>query len=70
MKCWRCDNIAEGICRFCGRGVCQEHTSEMVFIFTIYVGDRHTPKAVVVPDALYCGICQPEPEPIEMPEIY
>ncbi len=39
-------------------------------IVTIYVGDQNTPKAVVVGDALYCGACKPQPEPIEMPELY
>jgi len=56
--------------RFCGRAVCQEHNSVMPFILTIYVGEGQVPKAVVVADALYCGICKPQQEPIEMPEIY
>jgi hypothetical protein len=42
----------------------------MPFILTIYVGEHQVPKAVVVSDALYCGTCKPQPEPIEMPEIY
>jgi hypothetical protein len=28
------------------------------------------PKAIVVADALFCGVCKPQPEPIEMPELY
>jgi len=70
MKCWRCENQARGVCRFCGRAVCQEHASEWPFIFTIYVGENRTPKAVVVANALYCGVCEPQPEPVAMPEIY
>jgi hypothetical protein len=42
----------------------------MPAILTIYVGEANTPKAVVVADALYCGVCKPQPEPIEMPELY
>jgi hypothetical protein len=42
----------------------------MPFILTIYVGEKNTPKAIVVSDAIWCGICRPQPEPIEMPEIY
>ncbi|MFQ6015460.1 MAG: hypothetical protein ACE5NP_08460 [Anaerolineae bacterium] len=42
----------------------------MPFILTVYVGEHQTPKAVVVADALFCGVCKPQPEPIEMPEIY
>ena len=29
-----------------------------------------TPKAVVVADALWCGTCKPEAQPVPMPEIY
>ena len=36
----------------------------------IYVGQNDTPKAIIVSDAIWCGICRPYPEPIEMPEIY
>jgi hypothetical protein len=42
----------------------------MPYIITIYIGEANVPKAVVVGDALWCGICKPQPEPIEMPEIY
>lgn len=70
MECWKCGQPAQGACRFCGRGVCKTCVSEMPFILTIYVGDEYTPKAVVVADALHCGVCKPQPEPIEMPEIY
>jgi hypothetical protein len=42
----------------------------MPFILTVYVGENQTPKSVVVADTLFCGICKPQPEPIEMPEIY
>jgi hypothetical protein len=44
--------------------------SKKPFILTIFVGQNETPKAVVVADALYCGVCKPEPEPVDMPEIY
>jgi hypothetical protein len=36
----------------------------------MFVGKGQVPKMVVVADALYCGECRPQPEPIEMPEIY
>jgi hypothetical protein len=42
----------------------------MTFIVTIYVGKNEVPRAVVVADALYCGQCHPEPQPVDMPEIY
>ena len=70
MQCWQCEEPARGVCRFCGRAVCHEHASEMPFVLTIYVGADSTPKAVVVADALYCGQCKPQPEPIAMPELF
>lgn len=70
MECIHCGQPAQGTCRFCGRALCKEHFHAMPFILTIYVGKESVPKAVVVADALYCGQCKPQPEPIEMPEIY
>jgi len=43
---------------------------KMPNVITIYVGEGNTPKAVVVAEALFCGVCKPQPEPIEMPELY
>ncbi|MCX6046247.1 MAG: hypothetical protein NT075_14135 [Chloroflexi bacterium] len=45
-------------------------TNRMPYIITIYVGEQNVPKAIVVGDALWCNVCKPQPEPIEMPEIY
>jgi hypothetical protein len=69
MQCWKCDRPARGVCRFCGRAVCQEHAGKKPFILTIYVGEHRIPKVVAVANALYCGVCQPQ-DPIEMPELY
>ena len=68
--CWVCDQPANASCRFCGRFVCRDHASTLPFFLSIYVGENDTPKAIVVSDAIWCGICRPQPEPIEMPEIY
>ena len=70
MLCFRCDKQARGNCRFCGRALCEDHKRTMPYIITIYIGENQTPKAVVVGDVLYCGTCKPQPEPIEMPELY
>ena len=70
MECWHCNKPAQGVCRFCGRAVCKEHASKLPYIITVYVGEGKVPKAIVVADALFCGVCRPQPEPIEMPEIY
>ncbi len=71
MLCFHCDKPAHGVCRFCGRALCKDHMKNRIpYIVTIYVGEGHVPKAVAVADALYCGVCKPQPEPIEMPELY
>ena len=71
MLCIHCDNPARGICKFCGRALCRDHMqNQLPYIITIFVGDGNVPKAVVVSDTLWCGVCKPQPEPIEMPEIY
>jgi hypothetical protein len=70
MVCHQCGQPAMGICKFCGRAACTSHFARMPFILTIYVGKEQTPKAIVVADALWCGVCKPQPEPIPMPEIY
>lgn len=51
--------------------MCKEHADKRLpYITTIYVGANNTPKAVVVADALWCGECRPEAQPVPMPEIY
>ncbi len=72
MQCFHCDRTARGVCRFCGRGLCkEEHMSKtMPYISAVYVGANNVPKSIVIGDALWCGVCKPQPEPVEMPEIY
>lgn len=48
--------------------MCEKHHSKLPYILTIYVGPDETPKAVAVADALFCGECKPQPEPVELPE--
>ena len=71
MKCFFDDSDARGTCRFCGRAVCREHAvKRMPYIASVFVGASSTPKAIVVADALWCGECRPEGQPVPMPEIY
>jgi hypothetical protein len=70
MVCHQCGQTAMGICKFCGRAVCANHHTQMPVILSVYVGRAQTPKTIVVADALWCGACKPQPEPIPMPEIY
>ncbi len=68
--CWISGGPAHASCRFCGRFVSKDHASKMPFFLTVYVGEKQIPKAIVVADAIWCGACRPQPEPIEMPDIY
>lgn len=70
MDCWHCRKTALGACRFCGRGVCEDHAQTHPFILNVYRGGgENLPRAIVVEDALHCGICSPRPDPIELPEL-
>jgi hypothetical protein len=39
----------------------------MNYIVTVYVGHKGVPLSLVVANAVYCGVCKPQPEPLEMP---
>jgi hypothetical protein len=70
MDCWVCKRTALAVCRFCGRGICEEHARFQPYVqslFTPAAGKRV--RALVVEDALYCGVCKPRPEPIDVPEL-
>ena len=57
-----------GSCRFCGRGVCEDHAQEHPYILELFrSGDVR--KALVVEDALFCGACSPRPDPLDLPEL-
>jgi hypothetical protein len=68
VDCWQCRRTALGTCRFCGRGVCEDHADEKPFIMVLFRGQGPT-RALVVEDALHCGVCTPRPDPIDLPEL-
>jgi uncharacterized protein DUF2180 len=70
LDCWHCRKSALGVCRFCGRGVCEDHAQEHPYILDLY-RDREggSMKVLLVEDALFCGICTPRPDPIVIPEL-
>jgi len=40
------------------------------FVVDVFRGSKHpTLRALVVEDALHCGICKPRGEPVELPEL-
>jgi len=67
MDCWHCPRSARGVCRFCGRGLCEDHALEHPYILDLYRSrDQERMKVLVVEDALHCGICTPRPDPVEI----
>jgi hypothetical protein len=68
MDCWHCKRTAVGSCRFCGRGVCEDHATTRPFVLDLFRGKEDL-QAMVVEDALHCGICRPRPDPIPLPEL-
>jgi hypothetical protein len=57
-----------GTCRFCGRGICEDHADTQPFVLELFRGKDST-RALVVEDALWCGACSPRPDPIDLPEL-
>jgi len=49
--------------------VCKEHAQELPHIEEMYVDRSGVHKALVVPDALYCGICRPREDPIVLKDL-
>jgi hypothetical protein len=57
--------------RACRHGCADQHSAESVLLAIegIYRDDRGTDKALVVADALYCGVCRPKEDPVELPQL-
>lgn len=70
MLCWECDQPARAVCAFCGRAVCKEHAKTMPTFLCMFLGSNETPKGLATANVIWCGICEPQPEPIAMPELY
>ena len=69
MDCWHCRKTAVGSCRFCGRGLCEDHVQTHPYILELFKHPGKVTKVLVVEDALYCGECTPRPDPLELPEL-
>ena len=71
MDCWICKRqSAVGVCRFCGRGLCENHARFRPYIVAVYrstQGERV--RSLVVENALFCGVCKPRSEPVDIPEL-
>lgn len=68
MDCWHCRRTAVGACRFCGRGICEDHIETHPYVLQLFRTHDVT-RALVVEDALFCGACTPRPDPLDLPEL-
>jgi hypothetical protein len=68
MDCWHCRRTAVGSCRFCGRGVCEDHAQTKPHVLELF-RPHETTRALVVEDALFCGACTPRASPVDLPEL-
>ena len=69
MNCWTCGKPADGVCILCGRGVCKADAKRNPNILAAFDEEGDYPRVIMVDDALWCGICKPIPDAIEMPEL-
>ncbi len=69
MNCWHCNRPAHGACIFCGRAVCRDHAQEMPHIVALYADRKGNHKAIITAHALFCGLCEPREDPVELPEL-
>jgi hypothetical protein len=46
--------------------VCREHAQTLPHVLDIFRNKEGAFQALVVGDALYCGICEPQEDPISM----
>jgi hypothetical protein len=65
VRCWVCGGEGEGLCRFCGRGVCKEHARTRAFLFEAW-DQAGTLRGLAVEDALHCGVCKVRPDPVDV----
>jgi hypothetical protein len=69
MNCVHCNRTAHAVCRFCGRAVCKDHLKTKPYIVSLYQGKDGIQKAVIVSDAIFCGLCKPHERPVPLPEL-
>jgi hypothetical protein len=69
MNCIHCERSAHATCRFCGRAICKDPIKIYPFILSVYRGENDVNKAIVVADAVYCGICEPREQPVVLKEL-
>ena len=66
MNCIVCERPAHGMCRFCGRALCQDHFKEKNFILDVASKEGSKLSVLAVEKALFCGKCNPIEELVEI----
>ena len=67
---WRhCDWPAHASCQFSGQVVCREHAEALPHIEGMFHADELKYKALVVPEAVHCGICRGREDPVCLPDL-
>jgi hypothetical protein len=66
MECWHCERPSHANCKFCGRAVCKTHTQEKPYIIHTYRTAAGVYKAIVVAGAVWCGVCNPQQDPVTL----
>jgi hypothetical protein len=49
--------------------VCKEHVEDLPRILAIFSNSQGKHEALVVGDAVWCGVCKPKEDPVELPEL-
>lgn len=69
MECWHCERPANAVCSFCGRAVCKEHARKLPNLIAVYRDKGQKLKGLATADAVFCGVCHPKNEPVELEEL-
>jgi hypothetical protein len=65
VRCWVCGATAEGVCRFCGRGICKQHARTQAYLLATWPTAGGL-RGLGIEDALWCGVCHPRPDPVSL----
>ena len=66
MNCWHCERPGAGVCRFCGRALCKDHAQTRPCVASAHLDAEGKERAIAVNNVLWCGVCDPRPEPITL----
>ena len=70
MQCWECDQPAHAPASSAGASSAKNTPRPCQLSCAMFLGGNNTPKGLAVANVIWCGICEPQPEPIGMPEMF